>query len=354
MLAVPESQPVPALADVLAWLGSSDLAPKLKALEAIIHPQFPVSQAVGQIRGLATSVSHQARQFAAIAMGAGGPELGREFAPDLARLVGEDQKLVVRIAAAHAIYRTRACPREAIDGLVAMLSLDNEPARRIAEMALNHGSPARLESIARRVREMPAEQLNLEALGALVTAAVARPGSADSIALWLRGLAEAQLPIPVRMAILASIARLTEGARGLSSLMQVVEESGDVEQRKLAMATLGSLGELAASCRPSLLRVLVAERDEECEALMYRLVVQLKTPAEDLPLQFLLRRIAEANAYPVLAGACMALTLGEKKFARYASVVRTRFDKADDTLQMPLAICYEKLTGMPIVPETAQ
>lgn len=354
MHAIPAAPPVPATAEVFEWLGSNELAPKLKALEAIIHPQFPVAQAASQIRGLAASVSHQARQFAAIAMGNGGPEMSREFASELAALVGDGQKLIVRIAAAHALFRIRACPREAMDGLASMLALDNDAARKVAELALSQGSPERLEVIARSVREMPAERLNLEALSALTAAAAARPGAGDSIAQWLRVQAEAQLPIPVRMAILAAIARMTEGARGVSSLLQVVEESDDAEQRRLAISTLGSLGETAASCRAAVLRVLAGERDEDCEALLYRLVVQLKTPPGDLPLKFLLQRVAVSNAYPIVAGACMALTLGAKKFAEYARVVQARYDQADESLQMPLAICYEKLTGTRIVPKSAQ
>lgn len=337
--------PSPATASMVRdWLASDEFVDKLKGLAAIIHPEFPVQDAAAQVRQLATSVSHQARHFAAIAMGNG----GATFADDLSLLVGGQQKTIVRVAAAHALFRMKCCPASALAGLAGMLTLDHESARRIAAAVLEEGPPERFGAITGAVRELPPDKLNLEALSALADAAKGQTGAADRVARWLGEIAESQPPIDVRMAILAALARMTDGARGANGLMQIVEEGSDTEQRKAAIATLGSLGEHAASYRSRILQLLVSVTDEECEAALYRLLVQIRTPPKALPLPFLLQRIAESANPSVVAGACMLLTLGGKAFAEHARVVAERYEKAEGPMKGALAICYEKLTDRPI------
>lgn len=329
---------------VAEWLASSEFACKLKGLEAIVHPRFPVHEAAAQIRLLAGSVNHQARQFAAIAMGNG----GAAFANDVAPLAGNDQILAVRVAAAHALFRMKTCPVSAIEGLADMLALDSEPARKIAEAALAEAPPERFGAIIRVVRGMPVDKLNLEALSALSEAAKGRTGAADGISRWLADVADKQPPIEVRMAVMAALARMTDGAHGVNGLMQVIEESPDIALRRLAIATLGSLGGIAESCHERVLRKLMNEPDAECEALLYPLVVQLRTPVDALPIPFLLERIGKSADMSLVAGACMLLTLGGNKFAAHAPAILKRHDEAGDAMKKPLAICYEKLAGQPI------
>lgn len=331
---------------VAEWFASSNFADKLKGLEAIVQPRFPVHEAATQIRLLAGSVNHQARQFAAIAMGNG----GAMFADDLALLVGPDQKTIVRTAAAHALLRVKSCPVPAIDGLAGMLALDSEPARKIAEAALAEGPPERFGAIIRVARGLPVDKLNLEVLSALAEAAKGRTGAADGISRWFADVAEQMPPVEVRMAVMAALARMTDGAQGVSALMTLIEQSHDITHRRLAMATLGSLGEIAAPCRERVLRALVSEPDRECEVLLYRLAVQLRTPAYALPISFLLRRIGESADVSLVAGACMLLTLGGRKFAEHAPAILARYEGADEALKQPLAVCYEKLAGQPIEP----
>lgn len=339
-------QPPATVSMVRDWLASNEFADKLKGLEAIVHPEFPVADAATQVRQLARSVNHQARQFAAIAMGNG----GAIFLEDACPLVGAEQKTMVRIAAAHALFRMKACPVSAIAGLAEMLLLENESARKIAAAALAEGPPERFALIISVVREIPVDRLNLEALSALADAARGQTGAANAVARWLGEVAAKQPPFEVRMAVLAALARMTDGARGAIGLMQVAEEGEDPQQRKMAIATLGSLGEHASAYRNRVVQLLVRVTDQECEAALYPVVVQLRTPPAALPVPFLLQRIAVSEAMPIVAGACMVLSLGGKAFSGHAKEVAERHANAEGALKHPLATCYEKLTGQPIDP----
>jgi hypothetical protein len=116
------------------------------------------------------------------------------------------------------------------------------------------------------------------------------------------------------------------------------------------METLGSLGEQAASCRQPVVALLQRESDPECEQALYRLVVQLRTPPELLPLPFLRQRILQAPP-PLATGACMVLSLGGASFANHADVLRARWGRDKQDMAMPLAITYEKITGGSIAPQ---
>lgn len=339
----PESHAAPAPETLLDWLASDSFALRQQAYAALVHPQFAVTRVAEQVMALARSQNTQERQVAAVAMGK-----NPAFASTLGRMLGAGEHPVVRTAAAHALFRVQSCPNEALPGLAAMLLSLLEAERKIAEAALRAGPAERFEVIAELVRRTPAEKLTPEILAALATAAQANPGLEASLSQWLHQLASRSLPAEIRLAILAALARLSQGKQGLAELLLVAEKGDDSEQRKLAMAFLGTLGEFATSCQPALARLLTQEKEATCEAALYRLITELRTPAEHLPLAFLLQRIQTSEAPPILAGACMALSLGGQSLARFAAILAARHAQAPEALRAPLAACYEKLAGRPL------
>lgn len=347
----PSSPPTPSPSsaeEVSGWLASDNPALKQQAYAALVHPQFPVRPFENELHDLASGGNTQARHIAAVAMGK-----DPAFVDLLASMLEKEEHSIVRIAVAHALFRISKCPDTALMGLATMLLSSNESERKIAEAALNNGATNRFSIVAKVIANAPHEQLNAEALCAFAAAAQSSPDSQHAATEWLEQLATKPLSLTQRLGICAALARLTDGKAGLTELWSVAESNQPQSLRIEAMAVLGSLGTLAAPCRKLATRLLTSEQDEECVVALCRLIVELKTPPDTLPVEFLLQVIAHSQSSPIVAGACMLLSMGGRDFEKYAAIVATRHARSSEPILAPLAACYEILAGMCIAQPTA-
>lgn len=343
MSETPALPPPPSAEEVLAWLASDLPACKQQAYAALVHPQFQVPPLADELHRLAHEGNTQARHIAAVAMGK-----DAAFAEPLAKMLGTEEHPIVRTAAAHALFRISRCPDEALTGLAAMLISAQESERKIAEATLNYGSTNRLSCIARTIGNAPDERLNIEALSAFASAAQINPDSRNAALQWLSQLATRTMSSTLRVALCTAYARLTEGSSGVAELWTIVESNASFAERQEAMLALGKLGEIAESCRNSAIRLLLSEQDEACVTALCRLIVELKTPPETLPVEDLLRVITYAQSAELITSACMMLSLGGRSFGRYAEIVANRHSQSAEPIRTPLARCHEIISGYPI------
>jgi predicted nucleic acid-binding protein len=364
MADITTSAPAPAPAGAIAlWpvdvlarqLLSENPVVRTVALGMAVQPGAPIQGCVDSLAGCAQlSVGDAlASQLAATALGSLPPPSATEAVlACLVLFIADGEKMPVRIAAAHALFRLARLPAGAHDPLCSLLLDTNPNARKVALLAFSPFATSAAGAIARRVASIQPQGWTMEALQALVKSAgddAAARGKIEGFVM--RSLASAPL-VPAGIAGYTLLARLNPQGAAIAALVQVAGDAANPDASSAALEALGELGETARPAAKSIAQLLAATDDPAREELLCRTLVRLRSPAGDVPVARVLHRVRSAPDRSTAAH-CMLLCLHPKEFAQAASIVQQRRLAASDALQKALAQTYKTLTGMDLTGSAA-
>ena len=352
MAAGSEQAPLPAAIalwplDVLVrHLVSGEVQTRVHALAMVLQPNAPINECVGPLIQAAklNAASEEALPLVAVALGSVDPARASEALRDcLGELVSREHPLGVRIFATHALTRHSCMPAKAAPEVATMLLLEDESARKIALHALTPFARHFAAQIASAVASVTPDKWTSEALAALSKSAKYDASARRTVEAYVMKSLASQPIVPAGIAGYVALAELNNGGAGLTALATIVKQATEPEHLKAALLALGQLGELARPVARDVVERLVKTEAYEQEALLCRVLVQIKTQSGDIPLARVVNRIGSAPDRNV-APHCMLLTLYPKEFAHVAVIVKKRFEIAEEPLKAALAMTYKILT----------
>ncbi|MFZ4480424.1 MAG: hypothetical protein ACOYNZ_11100 [Rhodoferax sp.] len=320
---------------------------RVLALGMALQPGAPINDCVHELVRAADLSQGDPLALKLVATALGALQPGRAADPvqaSLAAMLAPAHQLPVRIAAAHAMYRLRCLPAEAMDSICQLLLDADNGARKVALHAFSPFARSAQGAIAACMARTAPAQWTLEALLALARSAGDDGAAQRSVeAFVMRSLSGTAL-VPTGIAAYAALASLNPHGAALAALVKVAADARTVQESMAALDALGELGETARPAARHVAEMLVATEDPVREELLCRTLVKLRPAKRELPLDRVLQRLRDAPDRAAAAH-CMLLCLYPKEFARAGAVLNQRFAVAADALRRVLSQTHKTLTG---------
>ncbi len=334
-------------ADVLnGHLVSPIAETRMHALAMALQPDAPLDLCVeALVEAASLNEGHQfALPLVAVALGSVKPAHATEaLRMCLADLTHRRHSAAARSAAAHGLWRHTCMPASAAAEVAMMLVLDDTEARKIALFALKPYARQYPAMIAAAVASVTPDKWTSEALAALAMSAKDDAAARRTVEAYVMKSLADQPIVPTGIAGYVALAELNSGGAGLAALGSVVAQATDPEHLKAALLALAQMGELARPVARAVAQRLTVTDVPEQEELLCRTLVQIKAYPGDIPMQRVLLRVGTAP-FPDVVPFCMLLTLYPQDFANTASVVKKRYDVAEEPVKAVLVQTYKTLT----------
>ncbi len=331
-------------------LVSTDPAIRLDALANAVLPESAAPQCIAQlVRCCNLSDQAEAQCLCAVALGGLAPEVaGDDVSAALTNLVQPGHAIMVRIFAAHALFRLKRLPVEAAPHIATLLTHDDNAARKTALLALEPFAAACAHAIVAVVTSTPPSNWTAELLAAFAASAGNDTAAKSKVEeFMLRAMRD--LPIAAAVAAFAAMARLNPGGNALGALLRMASAL-EREKALPAIAALGSLGVGARTAAAELARMLTNTSDPEIEEALCRALVQIRAEAGQLPLRRAIERI-ESAPDRAAAAYCMLLTLHPQQTRAAADTLLARARDCSDALRGVIASAFKTLTGTELPPQ---
>ncbi len=344
-------------AEVLAkHLVSTDSSIRIRALAMAMQPNAPINECVAELvraselaeAELQIDPISTALQLTAASMGALDPKRVPQIALDrLAELASTKHTEAVRVFATHSLFRLGHMPLSAAAGVAALLLSEAKHARQVALLALSPFARRCAAEITTVVTALPADKWSSEAMAALAKSAGDDDAGKRAVEAFVMRHVAGQAIVPTGIAAYVALAQINANGAGLAALTKIVTDGTDAAHVLAALDAIGQLGEVANTATRAIADRLVTTTDPALEEALCRAFVRARGEAQNVPLPYVLKRIADAPDRAVAAH-CMLLGMHPKAFSSAVIVLQQRFASAGDALKAVLTQTHKLLSGVAI------